>query len=88
MFVQPFNQSGQLFRLHLYFALAEPTLAGQANDGVALVQAVAIEAFGRAGQPLQALEPPGPDRRLEVARQLAKDNPVAMANLVRGWMNN
>ena len=45
-------------------------------------------AFGPDGQPLQALEPPGPDRRLEVARQLAKDNPVAMANLVRGWMNN
>ena len=45
-------------------------------------------AFGPDGQPLQALEAPAPDNRLEVARKLAKENPVAMANLVRGWMNN
>lgn len=45
-------------------------------------------ATGPDGQPLQALEAPGVDQRLELARKLAKDNPVAMANLVRGWMNN
>ena len=41
---------------------------------------------GRPGS-LPALEAPGPDARLEAARQLAKDNPVAMASLVRGWVN-
>jgi flagellar M-ring protein FliF len=38
---------------------------------------------------LLALEgPSGPDPRLESARQFARDNPLAMANVVRGWMNN
>lgn len=36
-----------------------------------------------------ALEGPGgPDARLEAARQFARENPLAMANVVRGWMNN
>jgi flagellar M-ring protein FliF len=36
-----------------------------------------------------ALEgPSGPDLRLEHARKLAKENPLAMASMVRGWMNN
>lgn len=36
-----------------------------------------------------ALEGPGgPDLRLEHARKLAKENPLAMATVVRGWMNN
>ena len=45
-------------------------------------------ARGPDGQPLTALEPPGPDRRLESARNLARENPQAMAQVVRGWMNN
>ena len=45
-------------------------------------------ALGPDGQPLAALEPPGVDRRLESARALARGNPQAMANVVRGWMNN
>lgn len=37
---------------------------------------------------LAALEgPAGPDVRLEHARKLAKENPLAMASVVRGWMN-
>jgi flagellar M-ring protein FliF len=39
-----------------------------------------------AAELLPALEAPGPDKRLEQARQLAKDNPAALANLVRGWV--
>jgi flagellar M-ring protein FliF len=34
------------------------------------------------------LEGPAADERLEAARQFARDNPMAMANVVRGWMNN
>lgn len=44
---------------------------------------------GSDGQAAPALAGPGAqDRRLEHARKLAKENPFAMANLVRGWMNN
>ncbi len=44
-------------------------------------------ALGPDGKPLPALEAPGPDARLEAARKLAKENPMAMANLVRGWID-
>ena len=46
-----------------------------------------VVAGGEGGVP--ALEAPvGPDLRLEHARKLAKENPLAMATVVRGWMNN
>jgi flagellar M-ring protein FliF len=47
--------------------------------------------IGADGQALPALGAPGNseiDPRLETARKLAKDNPLAMAGVVRGWMNN
>jgi len=53
-------------------------IADDARHGVAL---------GPDGQPLPALEAPGTDARLEAARKLAKENPMAMANMVRGWVN-
>jgi flagellar M-ring protein FliF len=43
---------------------------------------------GADGQEVPALAAPGTDPRLETARKLAKENPLAMANVVRGWMNN
>lgn len=43
---------------------------------------------GPNGQMLPALGPPTADSRLEAARQLARENPVAVANLVRGWITN
>ena len=43
---------------------------------------------GADGQELPALGAPGVDPRLETARKLAKENPLAMAGVVRGWMNN
>jgi flagellar M-ring protein FliF len=39
-----------------------------------------------AGSALPALEAPRSDERLERARQLARDNPVAVAGIVRGWV--
>jgi flagellar M-ring protein FliF len=35
-----------------------------------------------------ALAGPATDQRLERAIQLSKDNPLAVANVLRGWMNN
>lgn len=41
---------------------------------------------GPDGQPVPALEAPMADARLESAKALAKENPAAMATLVRSWM--
>jgi flagellar M-ring protein FliF len=38
------------------------------------------------GEP-QALPAPQTNERLEAARALAKQNPAAVANIVRGWVN-
>ena len=35
----------------------------------------------------ELLEAPQMARKLESARQLAKDNPTAVANIVRDWVN-
>jgi flagellar M-ring protein FliF len=43
---------------------------------------------GLQGAATLALEGPGGDTRLERAIQLSKDNPQAVANVLRGWMNN
>lgn len=40
-----------------------------------------------AAQALPALPPPAQNARLEAARALAKQNPAAVANIVRGWVN-
>ena len=42
---------------------------------------------GEEGGEQLALPAPGPDERLVRAAQLAKDNPLAVANVLRGWMN-
>ncbi|RZI84443.1 MAG: flagellar basal body M-ring protein FliF [Rubrivivax sp.] len=42
--------------------------------------------MGPDGQLLQALGAPTGDNRLETARQLARENPAAMANVMREWM--
>ena len=45
-------------------------------------------AVGPDGRPLKQIPgPPAIDPRLEAARQLAKDNPMAVANLVKTWVN-
>jgi flagellar M-ring protein FliF len=45
-------------------------------------------AIGPDGKPLQQIEGPPPvDPRLEAARKLAKENPLAVATLVKSWVN-
>jgi flagellar M-ring protein FliF len=39
------------------------------------------------GHALPALEEPKVNTKLEMARKLAKDNPAAVANIVRGWVS-
>ena len=42
--------------------------------------------MGPDGKPVPALEAPLVDSRLESAKGLAKENPAAMATLIRSWM--
>ena len=64
-----------------------PKLTKLGPDGQPIDEDANGVALGPDGQPLPALEAPGTDLRLENARKLAKENPVAMATLIRGWIN-
>lgn len=59
---------------------APPALGAQ-------LDAVVDDAEKLPGPDTPALEAPRLNNRLEAARQLAKDNPAAVANIVRGWVN-
>jgi flagellar M-ring protein FliF len=80
-----------MVRPALKTALAPPTPTGDAaqpESGGRLDAVVAdAEALpGPSGTP--ALEAPaGPDERLEQARQLARDNPAAVAGILRDWVS-
>lgn len=51
------------------------------------LDAVVADAEALPGGGLPALEAPKADDRLEQARQLAKDNPAAVAGILRDWVN-
>ena len=52
------------------------------------LSAVVDETPERPGLPVPEPEPEAtPDRRLEQAKRLALENPVAVANIVKGWVN-
>jgi flagellar M-ring protein FliF len=63
---------------------ALPSPAATAAGGQLNVVADDPVALSGAGAPM--LEAPRGDERLATARQVAKDNPVAVANIVRGWV--
>jgi flagellar M-ring protein FliF len=64
-----------------------PDAAGAARPGGTLDAVVAdnVALPGPGGLP--ALEAPTVDARLESARQLARDNPAAVAGILRGWVS-
>ncbi len=74
----------KLIRPALVAALAPPP---PPEPGTRLNEVVAGEDALPAPEVLAALPPPGPDPRLEAARTLARENPAAMANIVRGWVS-
>ncbi|MBL8332099.1 MAG: flagellar M-ring protein FliF [Rubrivivax sp.] len=59
-----------------------PALGGQLDTVVA-----GDEQLPAPDAEVPALEMPKANVKLEAARQLAKDNPAAVANIVRGWVN-
>jgi flagellar M-ring protein FliF len=77
-----------LVALMLVFGLVRPALKAMLTPaapvkGQQLDVAVADELV----LPAPTLEPPKPSERLIGARVLAKDNPAAVANIVRGWVS-
>ncbi|HVK31386.1 MAG TPA: flagellar basal-body MS-ring/collar protein FliF [Burkholderiaceae bacterium] len=80
-----------LVAMMFVFGLVRPALkatlpaAGLAARGSNL-NLVADEPVALPGGAAPMLEPPRTDERLVSARQIAKDNPAAVANIVRGWV--
>jgi flagellar M-ring protein FliF len=73
--------------LLIVFALVRPALRASATAAAAQaarVHVVADEALPRAAAP--ALEAPRNSEHLDGARTIAKQNPAAVANIVRTWV--
>jgi len=65
-----------------------PVAAAPAAPGAQLSEVVGDAAPAAAGNPtLPALEGPRASAKLEAARKLARDNPAAVAHIVRGWVS-
>jgi flagellar M-ring protein FliF len=66
----------------------QPTEEEKSRLNAVVDDAQELPALGHGdGHVLPALEAPGLDSRLEAARKLARENPVAVANIVRTWVN-
>lgn len=83
-----------LVALGLIFGVIRPALkpavvveAAEDKRGQQLDAVVDDAAALPGGPQLPALEAPREQRKLESARQLAKDNPAAVANIMREWVN-
>jgi flagellar M-ring protein FliF len=74
-----------LVRPALMSAMAKPVERPPAPQLDAVVDDV--QQLGAQGEMPHLLEAPQMARKLEGARQLAKDNPTAVANIVRDWVN-
>jgi flagellar M-ring protein FliF len=79
-----------LVALVIVFALLKPALkaalAPPSTRGAQLDEVVGGDA-ALPGPEALALEAPRSNDRLEAARKLAKENPAAVANIVRTWVN-
>ena len=81
-----------LVALIAVFGLVRPAIRAarppepEAADEAAQLDAVVDDANELPGG-LPALEAPASNDKLERARQLARDNPVAVANIMRAWIN-
>jgi flagellar M-ring protein FliF len=79
-----------LVALVIVFALVRPALKAAIAPrpvGGRLDEVIEGDAALPAPGTLPALEAPRSNDKLEAARRLAKDNPAAVANIVRGWVN-
>ena len=78
--------------LLIVFSLVRPALkAATANAAAAAAAAPRLHVVADDGSPrgaaMPALEAPRNSENLESARAIAKQNPAAVANIVRTWVN-
>ncbi|MBS0447539.1 MAG: flagellar M-ring protein FliF [Proteobacteria bacterium] len=81
-----------LLALVVFFGMIRPTIKAATAPPPPPAQGANLDAVVDDAQTLEASETPAlpaprSDDRLANARQLAKENPAAVANIVRGWMN-
>ena len=83
-----------LVALIIVFGLVRPALTAarppepEPEEATAQLDAVADDPLALPGsEELVALEAPKSIEKLEQARQLARENPLVVANIVRGWMS-
>ena len=78
-----------LFGGILLLGLARPMLKGRKNAVGGQLNAIEGDALDRPAlpAPVTDLSPTQEQMRLEQARQLAKQNPIAVANIVKTWIN-
>lgn len=79
-----------LFGAIVLLGLVRPMLKGRKNNTVGgQLNAIEGEALDRPAlpAPVTDLSPTQEQMRLEQARQLAKQNPIAVANIVKTWIN-
>jgi flagellar M-ring protein FliF len=78
-----------LVALVIVFALVRPALKAAIAPpvGARLDEVIEGDAALPAHGGLPALEAPRSSDKLDAARRLAKENPAAVANIVRGWVN-
>lgn len=83
-----------LVALLVFFGMIKPSLKAALEPAVPVPGSTIetsvndVEALpGVPLQQMQVLEAPRDAARLEAARTLAKENPAAVANIVRGWVN-
>jgi flagellar M-ring protein FliF len=78
-----------LVALVVFFGMVRPTIRAAFAPPPAPAPGANLDAVVDDEQTLAMPALPGPRRsdRLESARQLAKENPAAVANIVRGWMS-
>ena len=68
--------------------LIKTPVAARANTPVQPLNAVLNEAPERPGLPMPASnEPTAETQRIADAKRLALENPAAVANIVKGWVN-
>jgi flagellar M-ring protein FliF len=82
-----------LVAMVIVFKLIRPALTAMLAPppppppGSQLDEIVENEIQPPAPPPPPLLQPPGENPRLEAARAMARQNPAAVANIVRGWVN-
>ena len=84
-----FMGAGKTSVIKMLLGLVRPLLKGRNTGPGGQLNAIEAEALDRPALPAPAkeLSPTKEQERLDQARHLAKQNPIAVANIVKTWIN-